>query len=215
VPRIGTPGSRRPPLESVDLVRAALRVSVISAAWTLLASAAAVTIGVAESSAVLVALGLIGLVDLVGSVALAFHFLHGLRHESFSERRERLAHRAVSLGLVVVGLASAGGAAARIVAGDASHPSLAGGALTAASLVALVVLARRKRSIGRRLRSRGLVGDANLSGIGAIQAALALAGIALTRGLGTSSADAGATLAVGLLAVLVGIATGRTELDAG
>jgi divalent metal cation (Fe/Co/Zn/Cd) transporter len=172
-----------------------------------------VGVGVAESSTVLVALGLIGLVDLVGSVALAFHFRHWLRHEAFSERHELLAHRSVSLGLVVVGLASAAVASARLLAGRESHPSLAAVLLAAASLVVLAGLAWRKRGLGTRLRSRGLVGDSHLSAIGAVQAGVALTGIALTRALGASGADALAALTVGLLATLVGIVTWRAKPD--
>jgi len=211
VPKTEAQGSGRRPLDPTELVRASMRVSVLSVAWTAMASTAAVTIGVLEASAVLVALGLIGLVDLLGSVALAFHFLHGLRHEAFSERREQVAHRAVSLGLVVVGLASAVGATVRLVAGEGSHPSLAGALLAATSLVTLAALAWRKRALGTRLRSRGLVGDAHLSAIGAVQAGVALAGIALTRELGAGWADASAALAVGLVAMAVGFATWRAE----
>ena len=211
MPRTKAQGSGRRPVDPIELVRASMRVSVLSVAWTALASTAAVTIGVLEASAVLVALGLIGLVDLLGSVALAFHFLHGLGHEAFSERREQVAHRAVSLGLVVVGLASVVGATVRLAAGEGSHPSLAGALVAAVSLVALAGLARRKRALGMRLRSRGLVGDAHLSAIGAVQAGVALTGIALTRGLDAGWADASAALAVGLVAVVVGFATWRAE----
>ena len=210
MPRIGSEGSSRSD-DSTDVVRASLRISLISVGWTAVASAACVIVGVLEASAALVALGLIGVVDLSGSVALAVHFLHGLRHEAFSERREQLAHRAVSLGLVVVGLASAAVAGARLVAGHGSHPSPAAILLAAASLFALAVLAWRKRALGTRLRSRGLIGDSHLSAIGGAQAGVALTGIALTRGLGAWWADATAALAVGLLAVLVGCVTWRAE----
>ena len=117
----------------------------------------------------------------------------------------------MSVGLVVVGLASAGGAIARLLLGGDAHPSPAAVLLAVASLVARALLAWRKRALGLRLRSRGLVGDSHLSAIGAVQAAVALTGIALTRGLGTGGADAAAALAVGLLAVLVGIVTWRAE----
>jgi divalent metal cation (Fe/Co/Zn/Cd) transporter len=210
VPGTG-PGTTRPLLHDADPVRAALRVSLVSVAWTAGASTASVALGVVEASAVLVALGGVGLVDLLGSVALAFHFRHALRHEHFSERRERLAHHAVSLGLVVVGLVTAAGAGARLIGGQASHPTIAAVLLAAASLVVLALLAWRKRALGRRLRSRALVGDGHLSAIGAVQAAVALTGIGLTRAAGVDWADAAAALAVGLVAVVVGVVTWRAE----
>jgi divalent metal cation (Fe/Co/Zn/Cd) transporter len=198
-------------VDAAALVRASLRVSVLSAAWTVLSSAASITLGLVDASAVLVALGLIGLVDSAGSVALAFHFLHGVRHERFSEHRERLAHHAVSLGLVVVGLASAAGASYRLLSGDQPRASVAGALVAAASLTTLAVLASRKHVLGSQLGSRGLIGDARLSAIGAAQAGLALAGIALSRGLGAGWADASAALVVGLLATTVGVVTWRAE----
>ena len=205
------PEAKRGRRHDPDPVRASFRVSVVSVAWTAVASTASIIVGVVEASAVLVALGGVGLVDLLGSVALSFHFLHALRHERFSERRERIAHRAVSLGLVVVGLASAGGASDRLASGQESHPSLAGVLLAAASLVVLASLAWRKRALGRRLRSRALVGDSHLSAIGAVQAGVALTGIGLTRAAGLDWADAAAALAVGVLAVVVGVVTWRAE----
>ena len=211
MPRTRGPGSGRRPPHDVDPVRASLRVSLVSVGWTAVASTASVAVGVVDATAALIAVGGVGLVDLLGSVALAYHFLHALRHERFSARRERMAHRAVSLGLVVVGLASAAGAAARLVGGQSSHPSPAGVLLAATSVLALAGLSWRKRVLGRRLRSRSLVVDSHLSAIGAVQAGVALTGIALTQAWGVGWADASAALAVGLLAVLVGVATWRAE----
>lgn len=197
--------------ENPDLVRASFRVSAGSVGWTLIASTAAVTFGLISGSAVLVALGSIGFVDAFGSAALAYHFLHGLRHERFSERREQFAHRAVSLGLIVVGLASTSGAGYRLLSGAESEASLAGALVTGASLFALAALATRKRALGTRIRSRGLIGDSHLSAVGAVQAGVALAGLAIARWLSASWTDACAAVAVGLLAVLVGAFTWKAS----
>lgn len=198
--------------DNPDLVRASLRVSTTSVGWTLLASTAAVTIGFTGGSAVLIALGSIGFVDAAGSVALGYHFLHGLRHERLSERREQFAHRAVALGLLVVGLASVAGATYRLIVNPDTDASLASALVAAVSMLALAALAARKLALGVRIRSRGLIGDGHLSAIGAIQAGAALGGVAIARWLGVSWADACAALAVGLLAVLVGGLTWKSSV---
>ena len=199
------------PADRIDLVRASLRVSLVSVGWTLVSSTVAVTLGISAASTVLVALGSIGFVDALGSTALAYHFLHRLRHDHFSARREALAHRAVSLGLVGVGLASVAGASYRLATDNDTEASWAGAAISLASLVVLAALAAQKRTLGMALRDRALIGDSHLSAIGAVQAGVALAGIAATEWLGASWADASAALAVGLLAVFVGAATWTTE----
>lgn len=199
------------PAERADLVRAAFRVSLVSVGWTLVSSTVAVTVGIAGESTVLIALGSIGFVDAVGSTVLAFHFLHGLRHDLFSARREKVAHRSVSLGLVGVGVASVAGASYRLAAGNDAQGSWAGAVVAVASLVVLAILAARKRGLGLRLRDRALIGDSHLSAIGAVQAAVALAGIAITEWLGAAWADATAALAVGILAVLIGTLTWKTD----
>ena len=201
------------PDRSPGLVRASYRVSVLSVAWTLASSSAAVVVGTTAGSTVLIALGAIGIVDAVGSTALAYHFLHHLRHQQFSERREAIAHRAVSLGLAGVGLATAVGATVRLLSGQNAEESVAGALIAGVSMVVLTALSARKRSLGGRIRSRALIGDGHLSAIGAAQAGVALAGIAIAEWLDAGWADAGAALAVGLLALVIGVSTWKAAPD--
>src|SRR5262245_7685183 len=70
-------------------LRAGLRVSTASICWTVVTSAAAVALGLAKGSVVLVAFGAVGTLDVVGSVALVAHFRHALRHDAISDRYER------------------------------------------------------------------------------------------------------------------------------
>ena len=55
-------------------LRAGLRVSALSIGWTLSSSTAAVAIGMTAGSLVLVAFGLTGVLDAVGSATLVVHF---------------------------------------------------------------------------------------------------------------------------------------------
>jgi divalent metal cation (Fe/Co/Zn/Cd) transporter len=192
-------------------VKSALRVSVQSIAWTVVASIASVAVGIRTGTAVLVAFGAIGIVDAIGSIALAYHFLHGLRHDELSEHLERLAHRVVLLGLLAVGCASVLGGVVRLSADPAGEGSEAGVVLAGASLLALIVLSARKQRIASRVSSDALRSDGHLSAIGATQAAVALAGTATARWLDWHWADAAATVVVGCVAVALAISTWCTE----
>jgi divalent metal cation (Fe/Co/Zn/Cd) transporter len=171
--------------------------------FTLATSAAAVALGIATSTIVLIAFGAIGLLDAIGSVALAYHFKHGLRHEQLSEELERVAHRIVLVGLLVVGASAVVAGVTRLALEQSSSSTAAGTALAAVSLFILATFALRKTVVARRIGSAALRSDGHLSAIGAAQAAIAIAGTAAAEWFGWSSADAFATTLVGVVAVAV------------
>jgi divalent metal cation (Fe/Co/Zn/Cd) transporter len=189
-------------------VRSGFVVSLVSAVWTIASGGAAIALGIASRSAVLVAFGAIGFVDAAGSVALAYHFHHAMRNDALAEHLELIAHRVVVTGLFLVGLGAVVVGVARLVTGAKADDSFAGTLLAAVSLVVLVVLSTRKQRIARRVGSPALRADGRLSAVGAAQAAVALFGTA-ARGFGWSSADAIAATIVGLLAMTTAIVTRR------
>src|SRR5207244_697048 len=107
-------------------VSAALIISAQSALWTIASSSVAVWLGIHSHIAVLVAFGAIGFVDAIGSIALVYHFRHGLRHDALSEKLEGLAHRVVLVGLLLVGCAAIVGGVARLASDESSGSSGAG-----------------------------------------------------------------------------------------
>jgi divalent metal cation (Fe/Co/Zn/Cd) transporter len=193
-------------------VHAAWLVSVQSIVWTMLASSAAVVLGVAGHTVVLVALGGVGLVDGIGSAALVYHFHHARRHDQLSERIEKVAHYVVILGLLFVGLGTIIISSVRLAAGNPGGATLAGAVLAAVSVVALIGLARRKRVIAELVASRALRSDSHLSRIGATQAGIALVGAAATHWFAWDWADASAALLVGCIAVALAVATWAQDL---
>jgi hypothetical protein len=192
-------------------VNSALRVSALSVAWTVVSSGLAVTIGIRSHTAVLLAFGAIGIVDAIGSVALVYHFQHGLRHDRLSDELEKLAHRVVLVGLFSVGCAAVLGGLVRLTIAQTSDPSDTGVVLAAISVVALIALSTRKQQVARRISSKALLSDGHLSAVGAMQAAVTLAGTAIARWLGWHWADAAATTLVGSVATWVAVSTWRTE----
>jgi hypothetical protein len=197
-----------PAMDSAQ-VRAGLRVSMLSATWSVVASTAAIVIGIRDQTAVLVAFGAIGFVDAAGSVALALHFSHGIRHDRLSEAREAFAHKVVLVGLVTVGSAAVAGGLVRLAHAHAAGASTVGTALAGVSLVVLAGLSIAKQRIARLVSSPALLSDGHLSMIGASQAGVTLAGTGLAGAFDWTWVDPVATAIVGGVAVGVGLVTWR------
>ena len=186
-----------------------LRVSQTSLAWTMAAGSCAVGLGIAGNSLVLVAFGLIGLLDSVGSGSLILHFHHSLSHGAVSERHERLALAVVTAGMAVIGAATVADSAYRLSAHASSDPPSLGIALAGVSVVVLAVLSLKKRRISRRIPSHALHADGLLSALGSLLALVALAGTALDAALGWWWIDPVAAIAVASGAV--GLSIGLTR----
>jgi divalent metal cation (Fe/Co/Zn/Cd) transporter len=192
-------------------VNAALRVSMLSASWTLISSVLALIIGIRNHTTVLVAFGAVGFVDAIGSATLTYHFVHGLRHDQLSEKLENIAHRVVLIGLLLVGSAADVGGLIRLATAPSSGSSDAGVVLAGVSFVVLLVLSGRKHQVARRISSSALRSDGHLSAVGAMLAAVTLAGTVVERWLGWHWADAAATIVLGTIAMWLAISTWRGE----
>jgi len=193
-----------------DHLRAGVRVSVASIAWTVLSGTVAVVVGLSAGSLVLVAFGLTGLLDAAGSAALVLHFRHALRHQALSEGHERRALRVIIAGLVLVGSLTAAESVRRLVGGVHSEASPAGLALAAVSIGVLAVLSVRKNRIAERIPSTALRADGWLSATGCLLAVVTVAGTGLTSTLGWWWADpvAAAAVAGGAVGIAVVMARG-------
>jgi divalent metal cation (Fe/Co/Zn/Cd) transporter len=209
MPPEGVPGSLVGAEEPVRphhaaTVRAGATVSVISIVWTMVASSASVAIGAAHSSVVLVAFGCTGLLDAAGSTALVVHFRHTLRHGEFSDRHEAVALNIVTVGLLVVALATAAESVHRLLDAPQSDHAVVGTAVAAASAVVLPVLAVVKRRLGRRIPSHALVADGWLSLTGGLLACVTVVGTVMAdRGL--ESADPAAALVISVAAAVIAV----------
>ena len=195
------------PMSTPDL-RSGLRVSVLSIVWTVGASAVAIAAGLTAHSLVLVAFGCTGLLDAAGSIALVIHFRHALRHEVFSERRERAAFLVVDGGLVVVAVSTLADSVSRLMTGSHGEASVVGIITAAVSVLVLALPARRKIALGRAIPSQALFADGLLSTTGAALAVVTVAGAGLSA-LGWWWADPLAALWVALGALGVAVILAR------
>jgi divalent metal cation (Fe/Co/Zn/Cd) transporter len=193
-------------------LRTALRISATSAAWTVVASASAIIIGFAGGSLALVALGVVGVLDCAASATLVTHF-RDARGGGTAEWLERLALHVVTAALVAVGLATGVASVLHLLNGDEVTGSLSGVILAAVSLVALTLLSWRKRHVSVRLPSHALLADSHLSAVGAILAAVTLAGTTASSSLEWWWADPSAALVIAIGAIGLGFAMRREPED--
>jgi divalent metal cation (Fe/Co/Zn/Cd) transporter len=184
-------------------------VSVVSLGWTLTVSTVALLVGLAAQSLVLIAFALMGAFDALGSAALVIHFGRALRFGTVSERFERAVLRLVVVGMWGVAFGTGVQSVMRLASDDAADATLAGTVLAAASSVVLVLLARRKASIGRSVPSAALIADSHLTKFGAVLALITLLGTASTDVLGWRWLDPCAALLVAALLLVVGATVAR------
>jgi len=187
-------------------VQAGERISRTSLAWTVAAGSTAIVIGLIGNSVVLVAFGLIGLLDAVGSGSLIIHFRHAQRHEQISDRLEAIALRVVTIGMAIIGLATMSDSAYRLRAHSVGHAPAAGVVLAGVSTFVLAMLARRKHKIARHIPSPALQADGWLSAMGAMLAAVTLAGTGMEAAFGWWWLDPVAAVGVGVGAVSLSVA---------
>jgi divalent metal cation (Fe/Co/Zn/Cd) transporter len=186
-------------------LRAGVRISTLSIAWTVCSSVAAVAIALTAKSLVLLAFGLTGLLDAAGSAALVVHFRHALRHEAFSERHERSALRIVTLGLVAIGALTAVESTRRLIDHTPSRAVPEGVVLASLSVAVLAVLSVQKRAIAGRIPSRALLADGWLTATGCLLAVVTVGGTGLASAYGWWWADPAAALLVACLAIAIAV----------
>jgi divalent metal cation (Fe/Co/Zn/Cd) transporter len=186
-------------------LRAALNISYLAVAWSIVAGTVSIVVGVRSSSTALVGTGTDVLADMLSSVVLVWRFraeLHGGRPGHDIERR---AHLVASVSLLVVAVGVAAGAITHLVAGNGADVNVAGVVVAAASVVVLPGLAAVKLRIAATVPSPALRTDALITLVGAATAALSLIGLLLTTWLNWTAADPVAALGIAALAAVTGI----------
>jgi divalent metal cation (Fe/Co/Zn/Cd) transporter len=174
------------------------------------AGVAAITIGVAANSLVLISFGVVGVLDAIGSGSLIVTFRHALQHNAISNRHEQIALRIVTLGMATIGLATVVDSLIRLASQTRSSAVVPGVVLTGISVLVLALLARTKHRVAGRIPSHALYSDGWVSAMGAVLALIAVSGTALEAGLGWWWLDpiAAVGVACGAVALSVSLARG-------
>jgi len=182
------------------MIRAALRITWISIAWSSVGGAASIVVGVLAGSLSLVGSGASVLIDLTSSLVLVWRFRRHDEHPT----AERVAHRVAAIALVWLGISLVVASAHRLATGATAEPDAASIVIAAASVLALPAIAARKYYVAPRVPSRALRADAHITVIGAATALLALAALGLTDA-GVGAADSIAAVLIAVVAAVLGI----------
>ena len=193
----------RIPSQRDALVRAGIRIELLTIGWMLLEAAVAVGVGIVARSVALTAFGLDSVVELVTGGILLWRLVTEANGASL-ERVEQAEHRAAwvtGIALVVLCGYVVATAALSLFTGIHAETSPIGIGLAVVAVVGMPVLAWRKRAIAMPLGSAALRGDAACSITCAYMAGTLLVGLTLNALFGWWWADSLA--AVGLLVWLV------------
>jgi divalent metal cation (Fe/Co/Zn/Cd) transporter len=179
-----------------DALTSAVRLSLATIAWNVVAGSVAVVSAVVYGSISLAAFGLSMLIDTAASVALVWRFRMEERDPEGADRVEAWAE--VAIGLAMVAAAIYLGVQAAHALWRGSHPETAppGIVVSVASLLFLPWLARAKWKVASELGSKALRGDSLLTGASATLAATTLLALVANAALGWWWADPVAALLI-------------------
>jgi divalent metal cation (Fe/Co/Zn/Cd) transporter len=195
--------SSRAPTQRDALVRAGVRVELLTIAWMLLEAAVALGAGVAARSVALTAFGLDSLIELVSGGALLWRLVTEARGSSLQrvERAEQRAAWVTGVALILLCGYVVATAALSLLTHTHAESSAVGMGLALVAVAGMPALAWRKRALAAPLGSAALRGDAACSITCAYMAGTLLVGLTLNALFGWWWADSLAAL--GLLYWLV------------
>lgn len=197
-----------PPQERAALEQRAKLLAWSGNAWHLVEFAIALAAGLAAGSVALIGFGLDSLIELAAGGVVIWLFSGG---RGASHRAERHAQQliAASYALLVVYIAVA---ATRELAGS-HHPAVSwvGVGLAAFTAPTMPLLARAKRTVGRKLNSSATVSEAGQNMICAYLSIALLIGLLANALLGWWWADPAAALVIAAVAAREGLESWRGE----
>ena len=167
-PNIPGTGDSRPS----DLTRRIVRLQLVTLAWMLIECCVSIASAKAARSPALLAFGSDSLVELLSAAVVLPSLLP-------SARFKRKATQMAGILLLVLAAVIAVTATLALVYGLQPEASLPGIGITAAALVAMPVLAWKKRALARATNNRALAADAVQSATCAYLAAITLLGLGL------------------------------------
>lgn len=162
----------------------ARRLEYLTVGWNAIEGIVSVAAGVAASSTALIGFGIDSFIESTSGSVMLWR-LHGVQHAA----KERTALRLVGWSLVALAAYVLIDSAVTLVQRDPPDPSVVGIALACVSLMAMPVLAARKRAAAAKINSHALVADAKQTSICAYLSAILLVGLLLNALLGLWWAD--------------------------
>jgi divalent metal cation (Fe/Co/Zn/Cd) transporter len=191
------------PTERGALVRRGLALNYLTLAYNVGEAVVALLAGVGAGSVALVGFGFDSVIEVSSGLALLWR-LHTDAPEE-RESAERLALKLVGLSFLALAAYVAFDAVKSLLGREPPEASYVGIALAALSLVVMPLLARAKREVAAKIKSRALEADSRQTDICAYLSAILLGGLALNAALGWWWADPVAALAMVPIIVREGV----------
>lgn len=191
-------------VQSRDL-RTGLRLEYVTLGWNVVGTVVVALSALASRSVALAGFGLDSLIEILASVVVVWQLTGG------EERREHRALRLIGLAFFALALYILGQTAYALAAHVHPSPSLPGMAWLAATFIAMLLLARGKGVLGRRLGNSVLTTESRVTLIDAALAAAVLVGLILNAALGWWWSDPLAGLVIVYYAAREGLAAVRGQ----
>jgi divalent metal cation (Fe/Co/Zn/Cd) transporter len=185
--------------------RTVLRLQTVTLVWMVVECGVSLAGAVAAHSPALLAFGSDSFVELLSAVVVLLQFL-----PSFPLNKRRAAQ---ATGVLLFLLAAVVAVSATLALGRSIHPetSFVGIGITAAALIGMPILARKKRAVARATNNHALAADAVQSATCAYLAAITLLGLAFNAVFHLSWVDSGAALVAIPILVIEGRRAMRGE----
>jgi divalent metal cation (Fe/Co/Zn/Cd) transporter len=192
-------------LSPAELRQRIVWLQAVTLAWMVVECGVSLAGAVAAHSPALLAFGSDSFVELLSAVIVLLQFL-----PSFPLNKRRAAQ---TTGVLLFLLAAVVAVSAALAIVRSVHPetSFAGIGITAAALIGMPILARKKRAAARATNNRALAADAVQSAMCAYLAAVTLLGLALNAAFHLSWVDSGAALVAIPILVIEGRRAMRGE----
>jgi divalent metal cation (Fe/Co/Zn/Cd) transporter len=192
-------------LSPAEVRQRVVRLQAITLAWMTVECGVSLAGAAAAHSPALLAFGADSFVELLSAVIVLLQFL-----PSFPLNKVRAAQ---STGVLLFLLAAVVAVSATLALVRRVHPetSFAGIGITAAALIGMPILARKKRAAARATNNHALAADAVQSATCAYLAAVTLLGLALNAGFHLSWVDSGAAFIAIPIIVVEGLRAMRGD----
>lgn len=195
--------------ERVALIKRGRWLEYFTVGWNLLEGLIAVGAGVIAGSPSLVGFGFDSFIESTSGVALLWRLR--IDDEETRERREQIALRLVGASFLLLAAYVAYDSITTLVWHETPDSSLVGIILLVVSLIVMPILARSKRQVATKIKSRALEADSKQTDLCVYLSAISLGGLALNAAFGWWWADPVAALVMIPIIVNEGIEGLRGE----
>ncbi|MCU1379097.1 MAG: cation efflux protein [Acidimicrobiales bacterium] len=192
-------------------VRRALGLAVFTVVWNLIEGGVAITAAALSGSPALIGFGLDSFVESLSAAVLIWRLRVEQRQPERVEAVERRAVRLIGVTFLALAAFVAFESLRSLITGDKPESSAIGITITVLSLIAMPLLARRKKRLGAAMGDRSVQADGAQTAACAYLSIVVLVGLVLNAALGWWWADSLAALGVVVFLVQEGRAAFEAE----